>query len=72
MMDTSNWVALDNYDLAVLQAGGTGACVCQCKTAKELLRQVCVPMQVDGEPSLMAPCTIEISRKNQSNNVDQE
>ena len=58
-------VALDNYDLAVLQAGGTGACVCQCKTVK-ITTSVCVPMQVDGEPCLMAPCTIEITHKNQA------
>ena len=58
-------VAVDNYDLAVLQAGGTGACVCQCKTAK-ITTTVCIPMQVDGEPCLMAPCTLDISLKNQA------
>ena len=53
-------VALDNLDLAILHAGGSGASVCQCKTAV-ISTTKDVPMQVDGEPCMMKPCTIKIS-----------
>jgi len=52
-------VAIDNLDLAILHAGGSGASVCQCRTAVIRTKKP-VPMQVDGEPSLMQPCTIQI------------
>ena len=52
-------VAIDNLDLAILHAGGSGASVCQCKTAV-ITTTKAVPMQVDGEPCLMKPCTIKI------------
>ena len=58
-------VAIDNLDLAILHAGGSGASVCQCKTAT-ITTNVCVPMQIDGEPCLMKPCKIVISHKNQA------
>ena len=54
-------VAIDNLDLAILHAGGSGASVCQCKTAVIRTKDIAVPMQVDGEPCLMSPCVIRIS-----------
>merc|ERR1712141_378029 len=45
---------------AILHAGGSGASVCQCRRAVITTRKP-VPMQVDGEPCLMKPCTITIS-----------
>jgi len=53
-------VAIDNLDLAILHAGGSGASVCQCREAVIRTKKA-VPMQVDGEPCLMRPCTIRIS-----------
>jgi len=53
-------VAIDNLDLAILHAGGSGASVCQCRRAVITTRKP-VPMQVDGEPCLMKPCTVTIS-----------
>ena len=53
-------VAIDNLDLAILHAGGSGASVCQCKKAVIKTRKP-VPMQVDGEPCMMKACTITIS-----------
>lgn len=52
-------VAVDNLDLAILHAGGSGANVCQCKTAV-ITTTKNVPMQVDGEPCMMKPCSIKI------------
>jgi len=52
-------VAIDNLDLAILHAGGSGASVCQCKNAI-ITTTKAVPMQVDGEPCMMKPCTIQI------------
>ena len=57
-------VAIDNLDLAILHAGGSGASVCQCKKAVIKTRKP-VPMQVDGEPCLMRACTITISMENE-------
>ena len=53
-------VAIDNLDLAILHAGGSGASVCQCKTAV-ITTTKDVPMQVDGEPCMMKPCSIKIA-----------
>ncbi len=58
-------VAIDNLDLAILHAGGSGASVCQCKTAS-ITTRVPVPMQIDGEPVFMAPCKIVIEHRNQA------
>ena len=41
---------------------GSGASVCQCREAKIRTKKP-VPMQVDGEPCLMPPCTIQISTR---------
>ena len=53
-------VAIDNLDLAILNLGGSGQNVCQCKNAV-IKTTKAIPMQVDGEPCLMQPCTIEIN-----------
>ena len=58
-------VAVDNLDLAILHAGGSGNSVAQCKTATVTTRTP-LPMQVDGEPCLMKPCRIVIEHKNQA------
>lgn len=58
-------VAIDNLDLAILHAGGSGASVCQCKRAV-ITTNSCVPMQIDGEPCLMKPCRIVIEHRNRS------
>lgn len=54
-------VAVDNLDLAILNIGGTGKSICQCRRAT-ITTSRAVPMQVDGEPCLMKPCTITISQ----------
>ena len=53
-------IALDNFDLAVLQAGGHAKSVCQCKEAVVTTTKL-IHMKVDGEPVLMKPSTITIS-----------
>lgn len=58
-------VAIDNLDLAILHAGGSGASVCQCKTAT-ITTSSYVPMQIDGEPCLMKPCKIVIDHRSQA------
>ena len=54
-------VAIDNLDLAILHAGGSGNSVCQCRQAV-ITTTKAVPMQVDGEPCLMKPCKITIGQ----------
>ena len=44
-------------DLAVIQLGGSGYSICQCMNATIRTTKP-IPMQVDGEPRLMKPCTI--------------
>ena len=57
-------IAIDNLDLAILHAGGSGLCVTRCKSVT-LTTRTPVPMQIDGEPCFMQPCRIEISHKSQ-------
>lgn len=57
-------IAIDNLDLAILHAGGSGLCVTRCKSVT-LTARTPVPMQIDGEPCFMQPCRIEISHKSQ-------
>ena len=54
-------VAIDNLDLAILHAGGSGNSVCQCRKAVITTTKP-VPMQVDGEPCLKEACVITISQ----------
>ena len=49
----------------LLQAGGHGTCITQCKTAKIVTTKV-IPMQVDGEACRLAPSIITLSRLNQA------
>ncbi|KAL0883993.1 hypothetical protein ABMA27_016043 [Loxostege sticticalis] len=58
-------VGLTTYQLPLLQAGGHGTCITQCKTAKIVTTKV-IPMQVDGEACRLAPSTITLSRLNQA------
>jgi len=59
-------IALDNIDLALLHIGGTGVFVCQAREV-ELSTTKAVPMQVDGEPMLVNPCSIKIVHHNSVN-----
>lgn len=58
-------VGLTTYQLPLLQAGGHGTCITQCKTAKIVTTKV-IPMQVDGEACRLAPSIITLSRLNQA------
>ncbi|XP_050672620.1 eye-specific diacylglycerol kinase isoform X2 [Leptidea sinapis] len=58
-------VGLTTYQLPLLQAGGHGTCITQCKNAKIVTTKV-IPMQVDGEACRLAPSTITLSILNQA------
>ncbi|CAK1551869.1 unnamed protein product [Leptosia nina] len=58
-------VGLTTYQLPLLQAGGHGTCITQCKTAKLVTTKV-IPMQVDGEACRLAPSVITLSILNQA------
>ncbi|XP_072941929.1 eye-specific diacylglycerol kinase isoform X2 [Epargyreus clarus] len=58
-------VGLTTYQLPLLQAGGHGTCITQCKTAKIVTTKV-IPMQVDGEACRLAPSIITLSILNQA------
>jgi diacylglycerol kinase (ATP) len=49
----------------LLQAGGHGTCITQCKTAKLITSKV-IPMQVDGEACKLKPSIIELSLLNKA------
>jgi len=59
-------IAMDNLDLALLQLGGTGEAICQARSV-EITTLKAVPMQVDGEPLLINPCTLNIQFHNKAN-----
>ena len=78
---TPQVIAMDNVDVALLQLGGTGEAVCQARKV-EIETTRAVPMQVppsthqdhhldvnqvDGEPLLMNPSTINIEFFNSAN-----
>ncbi|KAL7674377.1 hypothetical protein ACOME3_000658 [Neoechinorhynchus agilis] len=46
-----------------LALGGRGHRLCQCRKAR-LETQISLPMKVDGEPVMIAPCVIEIDWRN--------
>jgi len=52
----------------LLQAGGHGSCIAQCKTAKIITTRT-IPMQIDGEPCRLLPSVITINLRNQANMV---
>uniref|UniRef100_T1JHM2 Diacylglycerol kinase n=1 Tax=Strigamia maritima TaxID=126957 RepID=T1JHM2_STRMM len=59
-------IGLTTYQLPLLQAGGHGTCLAQCKHAR-LVTTRTIPMQVDGEPCKLAPSVIELTHLNQVN-----
>lgn len=58
-------VGLTTYQLPLLQAGGHGTCLCQCKTAR-IVTSKTIPMQVDGEACKLNPSVITLSFLNQA------
>ncbi|XP_058444513.1 eye-specific diacylglycerol kinase isoform X2 [Malaya genurostris] len=58
-------VGLTTYQLPLLQAGGHGTCIAQCKTAKVVTSKT-IPMQVDGEACKLKPSIIELTLLNKA------
>lgn len=58
-------IGLTTYQLPLIQAGGHGHCITQCRTARIITRKT-IPMQVDGEAVRVNPATIELSLLNQA------
>lgn len=56
-------IGLTTYQLPLLQAGGHGTCIAQCRNAKIITSRT-IPMQVDGEPCKLSPSIININFKN--------
>ncbi|CAG2183037.1 unnamed protein product, partial [Oppiella nova] len=50
----------------LLQAGGHGTCIAQCRSAKIITTRT-IPMQVDGEPCRLLPSIITLQLRNQAN-----
>ncbi|XP_047476700.1 eye-specific diacylglycerol kinase-like [Penaeus chinensis] len=61
-------VGLTTYQMPLLQAGGHGTTICQCKSAKIVTKKT-IPMQVDGEACRVNPSIIEISHLNKASMV---
>merc|ERR1712223_28480 len=57
-------IGLTTYQLPLLQAGGHGSCLAQCKSAKIVTTKT-IPMQVDGEAIRLNPANIELKFLNQ-------
>lgn len=58
-------VGLTTYQLPLLQAGGHGTTICQCKSAKIVTTKT-IPMQVDGEAAKLKPSIIELTLLNKA------
>lgn len=58
-------VGLTTYQLPLLQAGGHGTCLAQCKSAR-IVTSKTIPMQVDGEAVKLKPSIIELSLLNKA------
>ncbi|XP_049820246.1 eye-specific diacylglycerol kinase isoform X2 [Aethina tumida] len=58
-------VGLTTYQLPLLQAGGHGTCITQCKSAK-IVTSKTIPMQVDGEACKLAPSILTLSLLNKA------
>jgi len=58
-------VGLTTYQLPLLQAGGHGHSIIQCKTAKISTTKT-IPMQIDGEAVRLNPATISLSQLNRA------
>ncbi|CAG2106022.1 unnamed protein product [Medioppia subpectinata] len=59
-------IGLTTYQLPLLQAGGHGTCIAQCRSAKIITTRT-IPMQVDGEPCRLLPSIITLELRNQAN-----
>lgn len=59
-------IGLTTYQLPLLQAGGHGTCIAQCRSAKIITSRI-IPMQVDGEPCRLLPSIIHLQLRNQAN-----
>lgn len=58
-------VGLTTYQLPLLQAGGHGTCITQCRSAK-IITSKTIPMQVDGEACKVKPSIIELTLLNKA------
>ncbi|KAI5732750.1 hypothetical protein M8J76_003712 [Diaphorina citri] len=58
-------VGLTTYHLPLLQAGGHGIALCQCKSAKIVTTKT-IPMQVDGEACRVNPSIILLNHLNKA------
>ncbi|KAG8234472.1 hypothetical protein J437_LFUL015114, partial [Ladona fulva] len=58
-------IGLTTYQLPLLQAGGHGTCITQCKNAKVTTTKT-IPMQVDGEACRLNPSIITINLLNKA------
>ncbi|CAG9863768.1 unnamed protein product [Phyllotreta striolata] len=58
-------LGLTTYQLPLLQAGGHGTCITQCRSAK-IVTSKTIPMQVDGEACKLAPSVIKMSHLNKA------
>ncbi|XP_074039170.1 retinal degeneration A isoform X2 [Leptinotarsa decemlineata] len=58
-------VGLTTYQLPLLQAGGHGTCITQCRSAK-IITSKTIPMQVDGEACKLTPSVITLTHLNKA------
>ncbi|XP_072155081.1 eye-specific diacylglycerol kinase isoform X5 [Bemisia tabaci] len=58
-------IGLTTYQLPLLQAGGHGTSICQCKSAKMVTGKT-IPMQVDGEACRLNPSIISLNLLNKA------
>ncbi|XP_021928119.1 eye-specific diacylglycerol kinase [Zootermopsis nevadensis] len=58
-------VGLTTYQLPLLQAGGHGTCITQCKSARIVTTKT-IPMQVDGEACKLTPSIITMTLLNKA------
>uniref|UniRef100_A0A182QAE4 Diacylglycerol kinase n=1 Tax=Anopheles farauti TaxID=69004 RepID=A0A182QAE4_9DIPT len=58
-------VGLTTYQLPLLQAGGHGTCITQCRQAR-IVTSKTIPMQVDGEACKLKPSRIELTLLNKA------
>ncbi|XP_044731224.1 eye-specific diacylglycerol kinase isoform X2 [Chrysoperla carnea] len=58
-------VGLTTYQLPLLQAGGHGTCITQCKSAN-IITSKTIPMQVDGEACKLKPSIIKMTLLNKA------
>lgn len=58
-------VGLTTYQLPLLQAGGHGTCITQCRSARIITTKT-IPMQVDGEACKLTPSIISMTILNQA------